>query len=445
MLEGLSDSLTKTMKKLAGMSIIDKKTLKEVTKDIQRALIQSDVNVKVVFALTKKIEKRALEEELPKGISPKEHVMRIVYEELVNLIGEKPEELEITHKPYKIMMLGLQGSGKTTTTAKLVKLLKKRGLKCDIICTDTWRPAAYEQLKQLTEPLDTPVYGDPENGDALDLAKKGLEKFENKYDVILVDTAGRHKEEADLLEEMRNLSTIVEPDEVILVIDGTIGQQARSQAESFKQTTDIGSIIVSKLDGSAKGGGALSAVAEIHAPIKFIGTGERVDDFEAFDPERFISRLLGMGDIETLIEKAAEVTSEKSDQEMIDSIISGKFTLKDMENQLAMMNRMGPIQQIMKLIPGLGNQLPANASKVTEEKLGMYKILMSSMTEYELENPEVIKKSRINRISRGAGLTNDDVKDLLKYYNVTKKALKGMGKRNNMGGPMGKLMRHMQK
>lgn len=445
MLEGLSDSLTKTMKKLAGMSIIDKKTLKEVTKDIQRALIQSDVNVKVVFALTKKIEKRALEEELPKGISPKEHVMRIVYEELVNLIGEKPEELEITHKPYKIMMLGLQGSGKTTTTAKLVKLLKKRGLKCAIICTDTWRPAAYEQLKQLTEPLDTPVYGDPENGDALDLAKKGLEKFENKYDVILVDTAGRHKEEADLLEEMRNLSTIVEPDEVILVIDGTIGQQARSQAESFKQTTDIGSIIVSKLDGSAKGGGALSAVAEIRAPIKFIGTGERVDDFEAFDPERFISRLLGMGDIETLIEKAAEVTSEKSDQEMIDSIISGKFTLKDMENQLAMMNRMGPIQQIMKLIPGLGNQLPANASKVTEEKLGMYKILMSSMTEYELENPEVIKKSRINRISRGAGLTNDDVKDLLKYYNVTKKALKGMGKRNNMGGPMGKLMRHMQK
>lgn len=445
MLEGLSDSLTKTMKKLAGMSIIDKKTLKEVTKDIQRALIQSDVNVKVVFALTKKIEKRALEEELPKGISPKEHVMRIVYEELVNLIGEKPEELEITHKPYKIMMLGLQGSGKTTTTAKLVKLLKKRGLKCAIICTDTWRPAAYEQLKQLTEPLDTPVYGDPENGDALDLAKKGLEKFENKYDVILVDTAGRHKEEADLLEEMRNLSTIVEPDEVILVIDGTIGQQARSQAESFKHTTDIGSIIVSKLDGSAKGGGALSAVAEIRAPIKFIGTGERVDDFEAFDPERFISRLLGMGDIETLIEKAAEVTSEKSDQEMIDSIISGKFTLKDMENQLAMMNRMGPIQQIMKLIPGLGNQLPANASKVTEEKLGMYKILMSSMTEYELENPEVIKKSRINRISRGAGLTNDDVKDLLKYYNVTKKALKGMGKRNNMGGPMGKLMRHMQK
>lgn len=444
MLEGLSDSLSQTMKKLAGMSIIDKQTLKEVTKDIQRALIQSDVNVKVVFALTKKIEKRALEEELPKGLSPKEHVMRIVYEELVNLVGEEPEELKITHKPFKIMMLGLQGSGKTTTTAKLVKLLKKRGHTCAIVCTDTWRPAAYEQLRQLCEPLDTPVYGDSENQDAIDLAKKGLEKFENKYDIILVDTAGRHKEEQYLLDEMKELSAVVEPDEVILVIDGTIGQQAKNQAESFKQTTDIGSIIVSKLDGSAKGGGALSAVAEIGAPIKFIGTGERVDDFEAFDPNRFISRLLGMGDLETLIEKAQEVTSEKSDKEMIDSIISGKFTLKDMENQLNMMNKMGPMQQIMKLIPGIGSQLPANASKVTEEKLERYKILMNSMTEYELENPEVIKKSRINRISRGAGLTNDDVKELLKYYSVTKKALKGMGKRN-MGGPMGKLMRRMNR
>ena len=444
MLEGLSDSLSQTMKKLAGMSIIDKQTLKEVTKDIQRALIQSDVNVKVVFALTKKIEKRALEEELPKGLSPKEHVMRIVYEELVNLVGEEPEELKITHKPFKLMMLGLQGSGKTTTTAKLVKLLKKRGHSCAIVCTDTWRPAAYEQLRQLCEPLDTPVYGDPENPDEIDLAKKGLEQFENKYDIILVDTAGRHKEEQYLLDEMKELSAVVEPDEVILVIDGTIGQQARNQAESFKQTTDIGSIIVSKLDGSAKGGGALSAVAEIGAPIKFIGTGERVDDFEAFDPNRFISRLLGMGDLETLIEKAQEVTSEKSDKEMIDSIISGKFTLKDMENQLNMMNKMGPMQQIMKLIPGIGSQLPANASKVTEEKLERYKILMNSMTEYELENPEVIKKSRINRISRGAGLTNDDVKELLKYYSVTKKALKGMGKRN-MGGPMGKLMRRMNR
>lgn len=443
MLEGLSENLTNTMKKLSGMSIIDKKTLKEITKDIQRALIQSDVNVKVVLNLTKKIEKKALNEELPKGLSPKEHVMRIVYEELVCLIGEKPEELKITQKPYKIMMLGLQGSGKTTTVAKLAKVLKKRGLTSAIVCTDTWRPAAYEQLKQLTEPLNVPVFGDPENKDAVDLAKKGLDHFAEKYDVILVDTAGRHKEEADLLDEMKELSSVVVPNEVILVIDGTIGQQARQQAQAFKETTDIGSIIVSKLDGSAKGGGALSAVSEIHAPIKFIGTGERVDDFEAFDPERFISRLLGMGDIETLIERATEVTSEQSDKEMVESIETGKFTLKDMANQLEMMNKMGPIQQIMKMIPGMGNQIPKSATQETEEKLDKYKVLMKSMTNYELENPEVLKKSRITRISRGAGLTNEDVKDLIKYYNLTRKALKGgMGKRS-MSGPMGKILRRM--
>ena len=243
MLEGLSDSLTKTMKKISGMSVIDKKVLKEITKDIQKALIQSDVNVKVVFKLTKQIEQKALEEELPKGLSPKEHVMRIVYQELVNLIGQKPEELKITKKPYKLMMLGLQGSGKTTTTVKLAKNLKKRGLTSAIVCTDTWRPAAYEQLKQLTEDLDIPVFGEPENKDAVDLAQKGLDAFGNKYDIVIVDTAGRHKEEEDLLEEMRTLSTVVEPDEVILVIDGTIGQQARQQAKAFKETTEIGSII----------------------------------------------------------------------------------------------------------------------------------------------------------------------------------------------------------
>ncbi len=444
MLEGLSDSLTRTMKKISGMSVIDKTTLKEVNKDIQRALIQSDVNVKLVFEITKRIEKRALDEELPKGISPKDHVIRIVYDELVNLVGEEPEELKITKKPFYIMMLGLQGSGKTTTVAKLALYFKKKGLTSAIICTDTWRPAAYEQLKQLAGPLNVPVYGDPENKDAVDLARKGVDHFSNKYDVVLIDTAGRHKEEQELLDEMTNLSTAVEPDEVILVVDGTIGQQARRQAEAFKKTTDIGSIIISKLDGSAKGGGALSAVAEIKTPIKFIGTGERVEDFEAFDPQRFISRLLGMGDIETLIERANEVTREKTDKEMLDSIVSGKFTLKDMSNQIEMMNKMGPLQQVMNMIPGLGGQLPANASQVTEEKLANYKILMSSMTDYELENPEVIKRSRVTRISRGAGMKNEDVKDLLKYYNMTKKALKGVGKRNNLGGSMGRIMRQMR-
>jgi len=442
MLGNLGKNLTKTMKKLAGMTIIDEEVVKEVIKAIQRALIQSDVNIKLVLNLSKTIEERALNEEPPKGVTAKEHVIKIVYDELVHLLGEKAEEVEIEKKPYKILFVGLQGSGKTTSIGKMARYLQKKGFNPAIICTDTWRPAAYEQLRQLTESLNLPLYGDPDNKDALDLARKGLKEFK-KQDLIIVDTAGRHKEEKDLLDEMEQISAVVEPDEVMLVIDGTIGQQAREQALAFSQTTKIGSIVITKLDGSAKGGGALSAVAEIGAPIKFIGTGERIEDLEVFDPERFISRLLGMGDIRTLIERAEEI-EEDVDTEAMDAMLSGKFTLKDMYSQFEMMNKMGPMQQVMNMLPGMGNKLPKNASQVTEEKLGKYKILMDSMTEEELTHPEIIKQSRVKRIARGSGMRNEDVKELLKYYQVTKKAIKGFGKRK-MGGPLGQMMRQMMR
>jgi signal recognition particle subunit SRP54 len=444
MLGNLGKNLTKTMKKLAGMTIIDEEVVKEVIKDIQRALIQSDVNIKLVLNLSKTIEDRALNEEPPKGVTPKEHIVKIVYEELVNLVGETAQEIEINKRPYKILFVGLQGSGKTTTIGKLSRYLQKKGFNPAIICTDTWRPAAYEQLRQLTEEMNLPLYGDPENKDALDLARKGLDEFK-KQGLVIVDTAGRHKEEKDLLDEMEKISEIVNPDEVILVIDGTIGQQAREQALAFSKTTKVGSIIITKLDGSAKGGGALSAVAEIGAPIKFVGTGERIDDFEAFDPERFISRLLGMGDIKTLIERAEEIANtEDVDMDSVDAMLSGKFTLRDMYSQFEMMNKMGPMKQVMNMIPGMGAKLPKNASQMTEEKLDKYKILMDSMTEYELEHPEVIKQSRVKRIARGAGMRNEDVKELMKYYGMTKKAIKGFGKRK-MGGPIGQMMRQMMR
>jgi signal recognition particle subunit SRP54 len=443
MLGNLGKNLTNTMKKLAGMSIIDEEVVKEAIKDIQRALIQADVNIKLVLNLSKTIENRSLSEDPPKGVTPKEHVIRIVYEELVNLLGEKAPEIEVEKKPYKILFMGLQGSGKTTSIGKLARYLQKKGFSVGIVCTDTWRPAAYEQLRQLTEELNVPLSGDPENKNAVELAENGLKELK-KQDIIIVDTAGRHKEEKDLLDEMKQISTVVKPDEVIFVIDGTIGQQAKEQALAFKETTEIGSILITKLDGSAKGGGALSAVAEIKAPIKFIGTGERIEDLEPFDPERFISRLLGMGDIKTLIERAEEIAEEDVDMESVDAMLSGKFTLKDMYSQFEMMNKMGPMQQVMNMMPGMGNKLPKNASQVTEEKLTKYKILMDSMTEYELEHPEVIKQSRVKRISRGSGMRNEDVKELLKYYQVTKKAIKGFGKRK-MGGPLGQMMRQMMR
>lgn len=442
MLGNLGRSLSKTMKKLAGMTIVDEEVVREVIKDIQRALIQSDVNVKLVFKLSKSIENRALNEEPPRGITPKEHIIRIVYEEMVKLVGEKAQELSIDEKPYRILFLGLQGSGKTTTIGKLARHLRRRGFTVGVVCTDTWRPAAFEQLRQYTEGQDIDVYGDPQNRDAVDLARKGLEEFQKK-DVIIFDTAGRHKEEKDLLNEMEELSDVVRPHEAILVIDGTIGQQAREQALAFREATDIGSIIVTKLDGSAKGGGALSAVAEIGAPIKFIGTGERIEDLEVFDPERFISRLLGMGDLRSLLEKVEEVSEEDISEESLDAILSGRFTLKDMRVQFEMMGKMGPLQQIMKMLPGMG-KLPKDASKMTEETIKRYLIIMDSMTDEELEKPDIIKHSRIRRIARGSGTRNEDVKDLLKYYKVTKKAMKGLGRRK-LGGPMGQLMRQFMR
>lgn len=444
MLGNLGKSLTNTMKKLAGMSVIDEKTIKEVVKDIQRALIQSDVNIQLVFKLSKKIEDRALNEKPPKGITPREHVITIVYEEMVNLLGEKTHELEINTKPYKILFLGLQGSGKTTTIGKLCRFLQKKGFSPAVVCTDTWRPAAYEQLKQLTEEMHISLYGDPNNKDAIDLAKKGLKEFKSQK-IIIFDTAGRHKEEKDLLDEMDKLSKVIEPNEAILVIDGTIGQQAQEQAKAFAKSTDVGSIIITKLDGSAKGGGALSAVAEIEAPIKFIGTGERVDDFEVFDPSRFISRLLGMGDIQSLIEKAEEVVDEDVATETMNAMLSGKFTIKDMKNQFEMMGKMGPMKQIMNMIPGLGGKIPKEASQMTEDKINKYKIIMSSMSNYEMENPKIIKQSRVMRIAKGSGVKNEEVKELLKYYNNTKKAMKGIGKRGIGGGSMGRLMGQFMK
>ncbi len=446
MLGNLGENLTNTMKKLVGMSVIDKKTIKEVVKDIQRALIQSDVNIALVLDLSKKIESRALEEEPPKGITPREHVITIIYEEMVNLLGSEAAGLDINERPYKILFLGLQGSGKTTTIGKLCRYLQKKGFYPAVVCTDTWRSAAYEQLKQLTEEMDVPLYGDPNNKDALDLAEKGLKEFKNRK-VIIFDTAGRHKEEADLIAEMNELDDIINPSEAILVIDGTIGQQAGEQAKAFSQATDIGSIIITKLDGSAKGGGALSAVAETGAPIKFIGTGERIDDFELFDPERFISRLLGMGDIKSLIEKAEENIDEDVAEQTMNNMLKGKFTLVDMKNQFDMMNKMGPMQQVLNMIPGMGNKIPKEASKMTEEKIDSYKIMMSSMTQEEMENPKIIKHSRVQRIARGAGVDESEVKDLLKYYNNTRKTMKGLGKRGGRlsGGAMNRMMGQFMK
>ncbi|MBA2852241.1 signal recognition particle subunit SRP54 [Methanococcus maripaludis] len=446
MLDKLGQNLSDALNKLKNATFVDKKLVKEVIKDIQKALLQSDVNVKLVFNMSKEIERKAIEEAPPKGLSKKEHIVKIVYDELVKLLGETTQKLELDpSKKSVILLIGIQGSGKTTSAAKLARYIQKKGLRPGLIAADVYRPAAYQQLKQLSEKINVPLFGDETRTKTpVEITKEGMEKLK-KVDVIIIDTAGRHKEEEGLLAEMKEMKDLTNPNEIILVIDGTLGQQAKNQAKAFKESvSEIGSILVTKLDGSAKGGGALSAVAEINAPIKFIGTGEGVDNLEQFDPKKFISRILGLGDLDSLLEKTEDIMDE-STEESIDSILKGKFTLIELYAQLETISKMGPMKQILSMIPGMGGNMPKEAAQLTEDKLKRYKIMMDSMTMEEKENPELIKTSRLQRIAKGAGVKQEEIKDLLKYYSTTKNAFGNLkrGKMPKMGGQMGQIMRQL--
>jgi signal recognition particle subunit SRP54 len=278
-LDNLGKSLNSALKKLFGANVIDEELVKELVKNIQRALLVADVDVNLVMAITERVQKQALDESLPRGVSRREHIVRVVWDTLAYFLGEKTVPLAINPgKPNLVMMVGIQGSGKTTTIGKLARYYQKRGIKSGVICADNFRPGAYSQLKQLAERSNVPFWGDESEKDAVKLAKKGFKEMKDRgVELILLDTSGRHREETSLIKEMRDISKSVSPQEIILVIDGTLGQQAGIQADAFRKATDIGSIIVTKLDGSAKGGGALSAVAATKAPIKFIGTGEGMD------------------------------------------------------------------------------------------------------------------------------------------------------------------------
>ncbi|MCD6240725.1 signal recognition particle protein [Candidatus Bathyarchaeota archaeon] len=422
-LEKLGSSIYEALKKVFRAGVVDEATVKELVRDIQRALLQADVNVKLVLEISKRIEERALKEKVPPGISRKEHVIKVVYDELTRFLGEKPATLKITPGKRRIIMLvGIQGSGKTTAAAKLARYLQKRGVKTALICADTYRPGAYDQLKQLAEKIKVPIYGNPKEKNPVKIAKEGLKQFKD-YEIVIIDTAGRHKEEKSLIEEMKRLEKAIKPDEVMLVIDGTIGQQAAVQAKAFHEATPIGSVMVTKLDGSARGGGALSAVAAIGAPIKFIGTGEKIEDIEPFVPSRFVGRLLGMGDLETLLEKVREAEI-KIPEKRAKAILSGKFTLTDMYEQFEAMKSMGPFKKILSMIPGFSYNIPDEMLEVAEDRLEKWRVIIQSMTPKERENPKILNASRIRRIARGSGTTEKDVKELLKQYTTMRKMLK---------------------
>jgi len=425
-LEGLGKSLGDAVKKLLRLPIVDEKAIKELVKDLQRILLAADVNVNLVLEISKRVEERSLNEVLPPGISRRDHVIKVLYEEITRFLGDKPAKLTLEPaKTTTIMLVGIQGSGKTTSTVKLARFYQKRGLKIAIICTDTFRPGAFEQLKQLADRVNITTFGVKGENNPEKIARQGLEVFHKEdFDVIIVDTAGRHKNEKDLMEEMRRLSDAIKPDEIMLVIDGTIGQQASTQAAAFNQATPIGSIYLTKLDGSAKGGGALSAVAATGSKIKFIGTGEKIEDIEQFVPANFVGRLMGMGDIQALVDrvKEAELNLPKGKTK---EILSGKFTLKDMYDQMIAIRKMGPLKKIWSMVPG-GYNLPEDMADVAEKRLDSWRFIIQSMCKQEIENPKIIDSSRTRRIARGSGRSEKEVKELLSQYATMKRMLKSM-------------------
>jgi signal recognition particle subunit SRP54 len=444
-LEKLGNSLKDTLAKISRAVFVDEKLINELTKDIQRALLQSDVNVKMVFELTKQIKERLMKEESPAGLTKKEYLIKIVYEELVRFLGESESAIEVKKKPTKIMLVGLFGHGKTTTSGKLAKYYLKRGHKVALMSTDTWRPAAYEQLRQLGAQINVPVFGNPKAKHPVDIYKEFEPKLK-EFDLVIIDTAGRDALSDELIDELNKINKTVQADERLLVIGGDVGQAAERQAKTFHETCNVTGVIITKLEGTAKGGGALIACSVTGAKVKFIGVGEKIDDLEVYSPNRFVGKMLGMGDLDGLLEKAREAITEEEAQDLGKKLLKGEFNLLDLYEQMQAMKKMGPLTKVMEMIPGFGNvKIPKEALQVQEEKLKKWKYVLDSCTKEELEEPEeTIDASRIDRISKGAGVSANEVRELLKQYKQSKKMMKSM-KGLGSGSPaqMEKMMKRM--
>lgn len=407
-------------------------------KELQKALLRADVNVKLVQQLTNSIRENALKLKPPPYISRQEWFIKIVYDELSNLFGGDVKPAIFPQKtPYTIMLIGVQGSGKTTTAAKIAYIYKKYGYKPCLVCADTYRPAAYDQLLQLSKSIDVAFCGDANSKNPIEISKKCVDIcIRNGSNIVIVDTAGRHgyNEEEALLNEMREIADSIAPDEIMLVLDASMGQKAYDLALRFHQATPIGSIVITKLDGTAKGGGALSAVAATKATIKFIGTGEKIPEIEIFEPRRFVGRLLGLGDLPSLIDKLKALEhSDVLEKRLSKGIISGKITLVDLYLQIQTIRKLGPLSKILQLIPGLSLlPLDEKQAKISEEKMDKWLAIINSMTYEELKNPNILDKSRILRIAMGSGTTVDDVKELLKYYEFLNNFIKTAKRRHGI-------------
>jgi len=423
-LEKLGSSLKSSLSKIANAIFVDDKLINELIKDLQRSMLQADVNVQLVFELTKNIKERIKNEKTPAGLTKKEHLINIVYEELVIFLGKEPRKIEFTRKPYVMMLLGLFGSGKTTTSGKLASYYSKRGFKVALVGLDVHRPAAMAQIEQVAKKVNVPVFIDKKEKDPVKIWNNIKHELD-KYDLVIVDTAGRDALSADLIEEIETINKLIKADERLLVISADIGQAAQKQAQQFHESCNISGVIVTKMDGTARAGGALSACAVTKAPIVFIGVGEQAADLETYNPKGFVGRLLGMGDIEALLDKAREAITEEDAQDLGKKFLKGEFNLLDLYEQMSAMKKMGSLSKIAEMIPGFGQlQLPKEMLDVQEGKLENWRYAMDSMTKEELEDPEIMSSDRIERIAKGSGLKTNDIRELIKQFKQSKKIVK---------------------
>lgn len=425
-------------------SNVDSEALDQLLTDVGNALIQCDVNVMLVHKLRQNIKQRVNLDQQPQNVNKKKLVQKVVYEELVSLVnaGEEPYKPK-KNKTNVIMLVGLQGAGKTTSATKLAVYYQRRGFKVGLVCADTFRAGAFDQLKQNATKAKIPYYGSYTEPDPVKVAKEGVDKFKKeKFDLIIVDTSGRHQQEEELFAEMVQIGDATKPDQTVMVLDASIGQSAESQAKAFKASSNFGAIVLTKMDGHAKGGGAISAVAATNTPIAFIGTGEHAQDFEAFNAQSFISKLLGIGDIQGLME---HVSTLKLDQkETMKHIQEGKFTLRDLRDQMGNIMKMGPLGKIAQMIPGMGAIADQMGEEDTSKKLKSMIYIMDSMNEKELDSDGSIfteQPTRVVRVARGSGTAVRDVEEVL----MQQQMMSGMAKKMGGKGGMMNKMQQMNK